>query len=97
MIGLRNVAAECRDAVATGPSPFEECAKGSYGLIDQGLLIAIVHLRPDANIVTSGGVVAWQGGHLGLFTQSDLGPDPPDFRFVLGAELGVCQLDDDFL
>jgi hypothetical protein len=25
-------------------------------------------------------------GHLGLFTQSDFSPDPPNFRFVLGAE-----------
>ena len=25
-------------------------------------------------------------GDLGLFTQSDFGPDPPDFRFVLGAD-----------
>src|SRR6266436_5767211 len=33
----------------------------------------------------------------GLFTQSDFGLDPSDFRFIIRAECGVCQLDCDFL
>ena len=30
-------------------------------------------------------------GHLGLFTQSDFSPDPPDFRCVLGADSRTGQ------
>ena len=35
--------------------------------------------------------------YYGLFAQSDFGPDPSNFRFVLRAEYGVGQLDGDFL
>src|SRR6266481_5617122 len=34
---------------------------------------------------------------IGLFAQSDFGPDPLDFRFILRAEYSVCQLDRDLL